>query len=196
MSKEDLIKDLDKVAERKKSVDKPKPKPISHKREAPLVEKKKPLKKMSKEETKIVEVIKKQEVVKSQIKKEPLPVIEFTIKETTKFDLNWFYFKKLFLNFEKWIGAPYTKEFWRKRGFVEKEEIKIVKEVYSNEKPSDVNIKSPISNIKPEVVKPLTQNIGEYDKPLTPEEIYKLKRIRDILKSEKDLTDIIFRGEK
>lgn len=180
MTKEDLIKDLDKISERKKPIEKSKPKSVKRNilpGEVLPVEKTK--KKLSKTEIKIVEDVKKLTPIKEHKKEEikVLPVIEFEIRKTTKFDLNWFYFKKLFINFEKWISAPYTYAFWEKRGFKKKEKTVTITNSINNE-----IIIEKVKELKEEINKPLTVNHWDVDKPLSPEEIQRIRKIRELLK--------------
>lgn len=107
----------------------------------------KPRKRITKkEEKKIIDDTKPKEEIEKTIKKlehiEPIKplIVDYEMKRTTKFDLNWFFIKKRFVDFEKWISAPYTKAYWRKHGFKEKE--KVIKPIV--EKPM------PIQNLTPE----------------------------------------------
>lgn len=37
------------------------------------------------------------------------PDIDYTIKETTRYDINWFYLKEKFIRFKRWCFTPYTR---------------------------------------------------------------------------------------
>jgi hypothetical protein len=95
--KEETVVDiLDKHFE-KKSIKKPIKKSID----------KKDIKKL---ENTVIKSIHKPEIEKPvKTSEEKTPEIEYIIKKTTKFDLNWFYLKKLFVKFERWLISPYTK---------------------------------------------------------------------------------------
>lgn len=145
-----------------------------------------PKKKISKkEETKIVKQVKETEAKKEEKKEEEIllpPKVVHELRRTEKFDLNWFYLKKRFVAFEKWLSTPYTKEFWRKHGFTEK-----TKEIKNFEEKQNV--------LKSFDIPKSISSVGDFNKPLTAEELAKIKRIRELILSD-DFDKNIFRSEK
>jgi hypothetical protein len=106
----------------------------------------------------------------------PTPEIEFVLKAVTRYELNWFYFKKLFVKFEKWLISPYTRyEVWFNKSF-------------NTPKKDDIEI--------------LFEDIIP---PKTAEELLKLKENKTVIQwkgkpkkpeHEKTLSDMIYESEK
>jgi len=58
------------------------------------------------EETK-KEIVDRVEEIKTE-EKIKRPYIEYSNKETTRYDLNWYYLKEQYVNFVRWLWSPYT----------------------------------------------------------------------------------------
>jgi hypothetical protein len=111
---EDLLKDAEEKEKPKRATKKPiekfsKPLSMEIPEEKPKLKVvKKPTKKAEED---IIKTLKKIEPKKEEIiiPVEKTPDIEYIIKETSRFDLNWYFIKEKFIRFKHWLISPYTR---------------------------------------------------------------------------------------
>jgi hypothetical protein len=107
---EDLLKEEKPKRITKKPIEKiSKPLPMEISEEKPKL---KVVKKSTKKaEEDIIKTLKQIEPKKEEviIPVEKTPDIEYVIKETSRFDLNWYFIKEKFIRFKRWLISPYTR---------------------------------------------------------------------------------------
>jgi len=87
------------------------------------------------------------------------PDIEFVLRSTTKYDLNWYYMKEKFVALKKWILTPYTLYAnWFNRSFNTPKPKQVIK---TNEEVNYEQLKDLFEEIKPELTQKIYSDINK-----------------------------------
>lgn len=87
------------------------------------------------------------------------PDIEFVLRSTTKYDLNWYYLKEKFVKLKKWVLTPYTMYAnWFNKSFNTPKSVQIIK---TNEEVDYEQLKDLFEEIKPELTRKIHSDINK-----------------------------------